>query len=607
MKIFDDIQTITIDQIRALAVQAPAEPEKAKNKAYAGSDRTEKSQSRSSQRPDLGAVDIEKYLQNYGVEYSVKTSGDKTIYNLQHCVFDPSHSNKEASIIQDSKGLITYQCFHNSCHGRTWAEARQTISGDDSLAPFCAGYDPNWRPPARTSRSLQSKDQDKKSESDAENKNETSKNDDFITFSARGRPTFNVSVMSDHLEEHFNPIIYEGKDYTKQFYRYHKSGVWKFFPEAAIRKYVREKLGHYATPEHISRAVNLFQDQVFKMPRELEFDPMILNVKNGMLDLRTMELSQHAPEYMSRAQLPVSYNPEAKCRMWINKLAEIFIDDLHKPDVLQEFFGYCLYPKIVFPCALFQIGVGGNGKGLVERICYSILGKDNVSHVSMARMAKDFGPIEIRDKLLNSCGETETSQMDVTNFKKIASGDEIQAEVKYQNDVKFTPVAKHLISMNDFPGIKDKTDAFFRRIIVLEYNQKFEGKDMDPYLADKLMAELDGIFMWALEGLKRVLEQKCIHIPESVLQAKMRFRAKVNPVILFVSEECQLGENFMVNPPRLYDRYKKWAEDAKLKALGKTNFYENILLNCKGVLRRRPTDMTTEVFQGIGLNAVTDL
>lgn len=299
--------------------------------------------------------------------------------------------------------------------------------------------------------------------------------------------------------------------------------------------------------------------------------------------------------------MPVRYDSDAKWTEWEDRLVEIFADDTEKILVLQEFFGYCLYPKIIFPCALFQVGVGGNGKGLVERICYSMLGKENVSHVSMARMEKDFGPIEIKDKLINSCGETESKPLDVTNFKKICAGDEIQAEVKFQGDVKYTPVAKHMISMNDFPGIRDKTDAFFRRIIVLEYNQKFEGDDMDPDLADKLLGNIDGIFMWSLEGLKRILKKKRIQIPESINQAKLRFRAKVNPVLLFVGEECKISSECFVSPPKLYQRYKAWTEDAKLKPLGKANFYENIQLNCKGVARRRPTESTKEVFQGIGL------
>jgi P4 family phage/plasmid primase-like protien len=590
LKTIKDLKPVSIEKLKALAALAPKDDEKPPIQPSA---KPVKTHPGANKKADLGQLNLEKYLNHYGVIFNVKTRGDRDLYRLDKCLFNSAHGKNEAYIQQDSNGTLSYCCSHTSCKQHTWAEARQEISGDNTLAPFCAGYDPDWKPSAKSTAASPAPS----SEGLDPVKRE------FIKFGKFGQPQFQVAPMADHLEDVFKPIVFEGKDYSKMFYKYHKTGVWKHFPEAALRKFVRKALGDYATPEHITRAVHLFEDQVFKMPRELEYDPMILNLKNGMLDLRTMELADHAPDYMSRAQLPVNYKPESKCNLWLNKLAEIFSDDLKKCDVLQEFFGYCLYPKIIFPCAVFQIGVGGNGKGIVERVCYSMLGRENVSHVSMARMAKDFGPIEIKDKLLNSCGETETNQMDVTNFKKIAAGDEIQAEVKYLADCKFTPVAKHMISMNDFPGIKDKTDAFFRRVIVIEYNQKFEGANMDPFLSDKLQAELDGIFSWALDGLKRILGRTPEHIdvPDSVLAAKLRFKSKVNPVLIFVEEECKVSPQCRVSPPKLYKAYKDWAEEGKLKPLGKTNFYENIVLNFPTVARKRPTDETKEVFTGIGL------
>jgi putative DNA primase/helicase len=54
-------------------------------------------------------------------------------------VFDSSHTTNEASIIQDVSGKLFYQCFHNSCKGRTWTEARELISGKDSLKQFMTG------------------------------------------------------------------------------------------------------------------------------------------------------------------------------------------------------------------------------------------------------------------------------------------------------------------------------------------------------------------------------------------------------------------------------------------------------------------------------------
>ena len=84
-------------------------------------------------------IDVPGYLQHYQIAYSIKQNGTGTIYRLNNCVFDSSHTTNEASIIQDAMGKLYYQCFHNSCKGRTWVEARELISGKDSLKPFMPG------------------------------------------------------------------------------------------------------------------------------------------------------------------------------------------------------------------------------------------------------------------------------------------------------------------------------------------------------------------------------------------------------------------------------------------------------------------------------------
>ncbi len=326
---------------------------------------------------------------------------------------------------------------------------------------------------------------------------------------------------------------------------------------------------------------------------------MWLNLTNCMFNVLTQETVPHSPHYNSRAQLPVKYNPDATCSKWTETIAEIFLDDLAKCDVLQEFFGYCLFPKIIFPCALFQIGGGANGKGTIQAILVKMLGEANVSHISLTRMEERFGPKELKDKLLNTCGETSTKPLEVSRFKEICAADTVQAEVKHGRDVIFIPIAKHLISMNEFPGIKDKTYAFSRRIIVLEYKQTFKDEGNDVDLPEKLEAELDGIFLWAVEGLKRVLEAKKIQTPESVKQAKQRLRQKINPMLVFVEEKCRLHENAQVSPPELYSAYREWAEDALMKhPLGKHRFYDMVLNNFTITKKR---DGKKEYYFGITL------
>jgi len=581
-----DVGVVSDENIRKLCHHAPKKEDTGRKKqAYPGKQGKTRAAGQG-----LGKLDLDKFLGHYGVAYNMKVGkGGVSIYRLEHCLFDPNHGKNEAAINQAPDGTLSYQCFHNTCSGRRWQDARDTVSGQDSLAQFCEGYDPAWRPSGKKTKTYKSLEAQGKP---------------FLSTNSDNRVQFNCAKMANFLEDKFKPFLYEGRIFGDCFYRY-KSGVWQIFPEDGIRRSARIDLEDYARPKWIGDAVQTLKDQTYQNWQEMQFDPMWLNLQNGMLHVETQELEAHSPDFYSRVQLPVTYREDATCPRWIEAVMEFFSDDLQKGEVLQEFFGYCLYPKILFPAALFQIGQGRNGKGVVERILCAMLGQANVSHISLARMEDKFGPAELRDKLLNSTGETESKPLHVTTFKAAVAGDEIQAEVKYKSDIKFMPIAKHMISMNSFPGLKEKTDAFFRRIIVLEYNQQFDGDQEDKRLSDKLMPEMDGIFKWALDGLRRVLTNEEIITPKAVIRAKKRFKAKVNPVLMYVEEMCTLGEaqqgGIRVLPKDLFNSYQEWMEESRLKALGKQNFYEQIYLNYPEVDKKRASHGTREFFYGLGL------
>ncbi|MBP7341355.1 MAG: hypothetical protein KA957_03470, partial [Syntrophaceae bacterium] len=104
---------------------------------------------------ELGPLDMEKYLSHFGVKHSVKEIthskyGPATAYVLNQCLFNADHTDGEAAIIVPHNGAFKYQCFHASCKGKTWKDAKSTISGGKNLAEFCRGYDPAWTPPKDT-------------------------------------------------------------------------------------------------------------------------------------------------------------------------------------------------------------------------------------------------------------------------------------------------------------------------------------------------------------------------------------------------------------------------------------------------------------------------
>lgn len=214
-----DIPVADVSILNKLAALAPEED----SKSTASDTRTDKKSSHSSNdRADLGRLNVESYLQAFGITYNIKTEGSKTFYRLDVCLFDPNHSKNEAAIVQSSEGLLTYQCFHNSCRGYTWKDARSLISGKESLAQYCEGYDPNWQPPKKKSKK---KNPPPSTDPDRPYKTETT----------QGRIRINIGMLADYIKKtHFGDrlVYYQGHYcwYSKEW------GYWKPIPDAGWKK-----------------------------------------------------------------------------------------------------------------------------------------------------------------------------------------------------------------------------------------------------------------------------------------------------------------------------------------------------------------------------------
>lgn len=71
--------------------------------------------------------DLERFLNEHGVQYKKESCAKWTKYVLEHCFFNPEHKGKDAAIIQMASGAIKYTCLHNSCQQHTWQEVRQML------------------------------------------------------------------------------------------------------------------------------------------------------------------------------------------------------------------------------------------------------------------------------------------------------------------------------------------------------------------------------------------------------------------------------------------------------------------------------------------------
>jgi putative DNA primase/helicase len=234
----------------------------------------------------------------------------------------------------------------------------------------------------------------------------------------------------------------------------------------------------------------------------------LICLKNGMLDLFTRELRPHHPEYFAAIELNLSWDPEGEynCDRWLLFLDETVRDPaaIHQ---VQEFFGYFLTRDVFFAKALLLVGAGSNGKSVMLKILRDMVGPENTSGVSVSEMKHLFMRSLLYHKSVNFSCEMPERDLEGHYFKKIVSGDPINAAFKHKDTFEFVPFCKLVFSANRPPRVLDNSDGVYRRILPIHFDQQFRGGDADPHLYNKLKKELPGIFGWSLIGLQRLINQ----------------------------------------------------------------------------------------------------
>ncbi len=303
----------------------------------------------------------------------------------------------------------------------------------------------------------------------------------------------------------------------------------------------------------------------------------VVNLAYGLLDVDTRELKPHTPELISTIQIPIEHDPDAGCESWFKALADWFPDDQETIDLVQDFFGYALTRDVRQHKALILYGEGANGKSVLCETLKALVGPENVSAVSLNAMGKSFSLAELFGKLVNLTIEGEVrDQFEEAVFKQIISGDILMAERKYRDPFTFNPFCKIVIATNNLPPVRDRSDGFYRRLLIVRFERQFEPSEQDKDLLANIADEMPGVLNWALDGLERLQERGSFLVPERVEDEVKEYRRFNNPVSTWVSECCDVYAEAWTDTATLYKRYKEWAVDAGHKPMAKNKFSHDL-------------------------------
>ncbi|MGB2706104.1 MAG: phage/plasmid primase, P4 family [Candidatus Omnitrophota bacterium] len=370
------------------------------------------------------------------------------------------------------------------------------------------------------------------------------------------------------------------------FYQYDK-GYYKRIEEEQIKGYIKNIIRDDFSKHRASEVLHSIQTEVFAEPDSLN-DTEYLNLKNGLFDLESEMLYDHTPFAYSTIRLPVAFDKNAECKKWIKTVYEIFEGDENKIATLQEFCGLCLTKTTKYEKALFMIGDGANGKSTISYVVEHILGKENRSAIPLERLNSPHYTANLHNKLANISIETNTkSEVYDAVFKSVISGDSLEADPKYKQPFTFRPYCKLIFALNTMPRVNDRSKAFFRRLLILRFNKSFPDKVANKNLKYELLEELDGIFLWCIEGLRNLHKRGYFHIDKTMLAEIEEYRRENNSLLVFVDEECQLDPNASIAKQDLYDAYKRWCVNNGYRALSRRRFGKELMKQYRVVTEDR--------------------
>jgi len=395
---------------------------------------------------------------------------------------------------------------------------------------------------------------------------------------------YNVISISDSGKKHVNCpnlakliakehdfkfiTVYDDSVNSRMLY-YYKNGFYRMNGEHKIRPLINYYLGDLTTKHRKSEVVDYINDMNSVHRRKMGADIDLINCRNGVLNFRTGEFTEHDCKYMFINRIPVDYKEGATCPHVEKFMTEVFPDkyNIYIP-VIQEMFGYALYRKYIYHVAFMLYGGGRNGKSSVLDLLTTMIGNGNFSNRPLHQLMEDkFAAADLYGSMANICGDISDKALKNTDaFKRITGGDYISGEKKFMSTFSFKSYSKLIFNANKIPYSPDKTNAFISRWIIPVFSRTFErgAKGTITNISEKILShpdELSGMLNWSIVGLKRLLENDNFSYHEDKDETLSRYETLMYPNKQFYNDYLEVCMGSHILKDDLMKVYYDWCEE----------------------------------------------
>ena len=555
----EPLQIVTVDRLRELAAIAPQEePRPAGYQNGSGP-----------------ALQLEDWMARFGLTGSISPwvtrAGTGTRAKLDKCPFSTDHTDG-AWMAQMPSGAMAAGCHHARCQGKGWAELRALYDEAEPVITYPNG---------------------------AAHKNGTGPK--------RSRKKADPDAMAAELgtEEESNFLLTAGlhdEGNAQCVYRLHGEKLafcealgWLYYTsthwsakqgEAAVRKAIVDTLKrrsiaaiestnlallNAAKPSagRVRDAKYLFERLVTVPISDFDQEPHLLNVANGVIDLRNGDLAAHEPSNRFSYCVPVNYDPGAWEGLYHDLMLQWFGGDPDRVAYVQRALGYSLTGEDREECMFYIQGPGRSGKGTAvntpkEALGFPIaMGTEFALFTDRRNDPQNFRLAPLRNARFVIASESNKAQrLDAAIIKQLTGGgDGIQASFKHKTPFDFVPKFKIWLMSNYPPKGDTDDDAFWWRVRLIQFTKSYMDNP-DLSLKERLreQSEREALLSWLVMGAMKWYAHG-LGRPAWQQDAVQRARAELDPLQRFLDDATKREQGSHTDLADFYQAYCQFCSD----------------------------------------------
>lgn len=314
-------------------------------------------------------------------------------------------------------------------------------------------------------------------------------------------------------------------------------------------------------------------------------DPQIVIVNNGLYHKDTKSLTDFDPDYVSLTKIATDYNPNATLinihndndntdwdvDSWLKDLAGANANQFDQDtyDLFWQIIAATINPSSdTVKAIFFYSSEGNNGKGTYGQLLKNIVGKNNYSSLPIPGFKHEYLKEQLIGKTLNIADENPVDMYidDVQDFKAYITGDDISFNRKYKSPLAMQFHAVNIQMLNGLPRTKDKSDSFYRRILLVPFLVSFTNNGERPYIKSDYINRKE-VKEYVLYKALTMPSFSAFTEPARSKQAMVSYKEENDPVIEFWNEMESQFQWDLLPTKFLYDLYKAWFNETTPKGI----------------------------------------